>query len=197
MRGAGSRIDGGIGVPTMNRRNNLLSFLAIVDYYGFDFVNVRWNRGLDVLGRGGTAEVRELFITDKKRFAYKRNRALATIQPDDVLVNHKDLHGGRDSELAEKLFNEMVSEVTILGHPLIRHHQNIVGLAGIYWELSEKSDPWPVLVFDKANRGDMWAFGTSPMGLQMNLKDRLGICLDIAQAMTALHELGLFRTKLD
>lgn len=39
-RGAGSRTEGGIGVPSMNKHNNLISFLAIVEYYGFDFINV-------------------------------------------------------------------------------------------------------------------------------------------------------------
>jgi hypothetical protein len=195
MRGAGSRTDGGIEVPTMNEHNNLLSFLAIVDYYGFDFIDVKWKQGLDVLGRGGTAEVRELFITDKKMFAYKRHRALAAVQSNDPGIKRRNLNGGRYPELIEKIFNEMVSEVTVLGHPLIRNHQNIVGLAGVYWELSDGSDPWPVLVFDKAHHGNMWSFATSPEGLQMSFKDRLGICLDIAQAISALHELGMSHTK--
>lgn len=191
MRGAGTRTDGGIGVPTMNEHNNLLSFLAVVEYYDFDYIDVKWKQGLDVLGAGGTATVRELYITENYMLAYKRHKALEALQYDKFGEKKKNLSDSASPDLAEKVFNEMVAEVTVLGHPLIRNHQNIVGLAGIYWEIAENSVPWPILVFDKAHRGDLWSFAKSSEGLQMNFKDRLGICLDIAQAISALHALGM------
>lgn len=178
-------------VPTMNQNNNLLSFLAMVQYYSFDFLDAAWADGLEPLGRGGTAEVRELFIHQKRRYAFKRHRVLTS-----SIVNVSTFD--QASEIAEskmrrneKVFNEMVAEVTILGHPVIRNHQNFVRLEGVYWELdADQSDPWPVLVMEQADLGDLWSFATSEEGIATTFDDRIGICVDLAQAVYTLHENG-------
>ena len=64
---------------------------------------------------------------------------------------------------------------------------------GIHWEIpSDGSDPWPVLVLEKAGLGDLWSFARSEEGRAMSIEKRLGICLDIAQAISTLHEHGMF-----
>ena len=54
-------------------------------------------------------------------FAFKR-----------ITLADKSRLGTQDEE---KAFNTLVHEISILSHPLIRHHQNIVNLEGICWEI--------------------------------------------------------------
>ena len=190
--GLGSHGDiDGIKVPSMNKHNNLLSFLAVVQYYGIDFHSVKWRDGLDPVGFGATAEIRDRFVSRKTGFAFKRHRAITSVHPENS--DHDEDNDGKDEIIKrrEKIFNELVSEVTILGFPPIRYHQNFIRLEGVYWEIpSNNSYPWPVLVLEKADFGDLWSFARSPEGRQMSMKERLGVCLDVAQAIVTLHENG-------
>ena len=53
----------------------------------------------------------------------------------------------------------MIAEMTILMRRDIRRHQNIITFVGACFELSSVSDEvWPVLVFTKANPGDLHTF---------------------------------------
>jgi len=181
--------ESGIKVPTMNEHNNLLSFLAIFQYYLFDFLTFRWKDGLDPIGHGGTADVRGLLVTEQNTFAYKQHKELILV--DSTVYKPENSGIGQAERVHEKIFNQMVSEVTILGHPLIRNHQNIIRLEGAYWEVpTDGSPPWPILVFERADLGDLWSFAKSAEGLEMSFEKRLGICLDVTQAVSALHNLG-------
>lgn len=44
-----------------------------------------------------------------------------------------------DFQDEEKAFNALVSGISTLSHPLIRHHQNIVKLEGICWEIRQRN----------------------------------------------------------
>jgi len=68
----GSRGDiDGMKVPSMNKHNNLLSFFAVVQYYGIYFHSIKWGDGLDPVGLGATAEIRDRFVSRKRGFAFK------------------------------------------------------------------------------------------------------------------------------
>jgi hypothetical protein len=173
----------------MNKHNDLLSFLSVVQHFNFDFLELKWTDGMAPLGNGANAEVRELFIMDKLELAFKRHRALMPQSSPGRNYNGHEQCSTQSRE--ERIFNEMVAEVTILGHPVVQHHQNFVKLRAVYWELLPGvTQPWPVLVLEKADIGNLWFFGSSLEGLQMSIEQRLTICLDIGSAVSVLHDNG-------
>ena len=143
----GSRGDiDGMKVPSMNKHNNLLSFFAVVQYYGIYFHSIKWGDGLDPVGLGATAEIRDRFVSRKRGFAFKRHRAITSVHSENS--DHDEDSDGNDEIIKrrEKIFNELVSEVTILGYPPIRYHQNFIQLEGVYWEIpSDNSIHGPFL----------------------------------------------------
>jgi hypothetical protein len=163
-------------VPTMNRHNNLLSFLAIAQYYGFELIPVKWHEALDPLGQGATAEVRQAFVTSTTTFAFKRAIFMRPFSNDS------------DLEHFEKVCNALVSEISVLGHPSIRYHPNIIALEGVYLEIAaDNPNVWPVLILEKAPLGDLQSLMCSEEGRKMSIVEKLQICLDIASAIMAMH----------
>lgn len=61
-----------VKIPSMNQHNSLISFLAVVQYYGFNFLAITWRQGLDKLGVGATAEVRQALLNLDTAFAFKQ-----------------------------------------------------------------------------------------------------------------------------
>ena len=76
----------------------------------------------------------------------------------------------------------------MLGHQSIRGHPNINRLEGICWDIEpERERVWPVLVFDKSIYGDLEAFMKLGAGRNMDLRNRLELCVGIATAVSDLH----------
>ena len=162
----------------MNAHNDCISFLAIAQYYEVDFVSVTWETGRGKVGSGATSEIWQSGASRNVDFAFKRTR-----------LAEKSSADSRDEE---KAYNALVSEISILRHPLIQHHQNIVNLEGICWETPAQSEKvCPVLLLEKAQLGDLQSFMLSTEGRAMQMHERLGICSDVANAIIALHSNGM------
>jgi serine/threonine protein kinase len=85
-------------------------------------------------------------------------------------------------------FQALISEVLVLGHPLIRKHPNIIRLEGICWDFPPGDDRvWPVLVFEKAQNGDLARFLNSDPGKHINFENRLKLCANVAAALKFMH----------
>ena len=162
----------------MNPHNDCISFLAVAQYYEVDIVSVTWEIGRGTVGSGATSEIWQSGASRYIDFAFKRTKLAARSSTDR-----------RDEE---KAYNPLVSEISILRHPLIQHHQNIVNLEGISWEIPVQSEKvWPVLLLEKAQLGDLESFMLSEKGRATAIQDRLVICSDIANALVALHLNGM------
>ncbi|KAL9042207.1 MAG: hypothetical protein Q9214_003853 [Letrouitia sp. 1 TL-2023] len=163
-----------IEIPTMNAHNDFISFLAVAQFYGIDFVSLVWNRGDGPVVKGGTSDIWQGNYDIRTDFIFKRSTL------DDKFV--------LDSQHEERVFNALVSEISMLSHPLLRYHQNIVNLEGICWEIPQQGHKvWPVLILEKAQLGDLKSFMSSGEGKLTSLQDRLGLCGDIASALIAMH----------
>lgn len=161
-------------LPTMSLHNDFISFLAVAQHYDIDFVSLAWQPGLGNIGIGGTSEVWQLHVDVRTSLAFKR-----------FSLADESHHDPRDEE---KAFNTMVSEISVLGHPLLRHHQNIVDLLGICWEFPLGSHKiWPVLILEKAELGDLQSFMSSEEAKTLTLDEKIGLCTDIASAIVAMH----------
>lgn len=148
---------------------DFIGFLALVQWREVDVLPITWQPALDSVGAGGTAEIRQSLFNLQLSFAFKRIH-LERLCPCDY----------------RNAFRTLISEVLVLGHPVIRRHPNIIRLQGICWDV-RPDKVWPVLVFKKSQYGDLKRFMTSEPGEQMGIKDRLKLCRDIAAAILSMH----------
>jgi hypothetical protein len=149
---------------------DLLTFLAVVQKAQVDILPITWQSARQPIGAGNTSSVNEALITLQTSFAFK-------------CVSDKQK---RDKPEA-KIFQAFISEITVLGHPLIRKHPNIVELQGICWDVPSDNEVWPVLVFEKTQFGDLYNFLTLPVGRDLCTAERLKLCGDVGVAIIDMH----------
>jgi hypothetical protein len=148
---------------------DFLTFLGIAQSLKIDFLPTTWQPALDTVGLGGTAEIRQALLNLQMSFAFKR---LISTQPAERAKN----------------FQALIAEISVLGQSSIRDHPNIIKLEGICWDIiPETGNVWPVLVFEKAQLGDLLAFMEQGAGKTLSLEDRLQLCVDIATAVADMH----------
>lgn len=167
-----------IEIPSMNPHNDHISFLAIAQHYEVDFVSMTWEKGRGKIGSGATSNIWQSSPSLRSEFAYKRTKLASKTS-----VTSQD---------EEKAFNALVSEVSVLRHPSLRYHQNIVNLEGICWETPQHTTTvWPVLILEKAQLNDLETFMLSNEGRSMSIHQRLGLSSDVGNALIALHRNGM------
>lgn len=168
-------------------RYDLMTFLGVAQKLEIDFLPITWQPGLDRIGRGATAEIREASMSLQASFAFKRPIFQSSFEFD---------------ELEDRILPSLIAEISILGHPLIRQHPNIIQLEGICWEVfsgegesvsrdrpiqSAKGGIVPVLVFEKTNHGDLRGFMMNHTGKQLGFTERLEMCIAVAKAVADMH----------
>ncbi|KAL4953188.1 hypothetical protein BDW69DRAFT_9065 [Aspergillus filifer] len=150
--------------PEVRADNNLpsiplsiLEFLAIIQRLELDILPLTWQPALSTIGEGATAYIWQSQFVQHDNFAFKRMRPATKV---------------------ERVWSirALIAEVTILGQPSIRTHPSISPLQGICWDVDEMTDEaWPVLVFGKANNGDLDAFMES-RGPRLQSHYRVALC---------------------
>jgi hypothetical protein len=150
------------------RSYNFISILALAENLNFDFLPTTWLPAIGTLGVGGTAEIRQDLVNMQMSFAFKRT----TLDRDNA-------------------FRALYSEISVLGHPAVRTHKNIIKLEGICWDVSPgDSAVWPVLVFQKSTCGDLRQFMHSEAGRVLPVADVLSLLTDVANGIACLHMSG-------
>lgn len=149
---------------------DLISFLGVVQGCGVELLPITWQPALSLLGVGVTSRVSQSQVHRQLSFAYKRMRAT----------------GLQDVGSA---YQYAISEVRALTMPRVRAHPNVVDLEGVCWEIIGTT-AIPVLVFPKAEYGNLRAFMESEPGQSLPLCGRKSLCVDIANALMVLHESG-------
>ena len=163
--------------PTTTSGHNFLTFLAVTQFYKVDILPFTWEFALESAGPSGTAKIYESRLDVNRDFVFKRM-----------------YHGQSDAD-DMKIYNALVSEMSILCHPLLRQHPYIIKMKGISWEISEKGDGvWPVIVLDKAPLGDLNYFLNTEEGKNLIFEKRVDLCAGIASAIRALHGCSMFIT---
>ncbi|KAK5634956.1 hypothetical protein RRF57_010668 [Xylaria bambusicola] len=150
---------------------NFLSFLATAQALHVPFLPITWEAARQDIGFGGTSRIHQSLLNIQTSFAFKRIH-----DPE------------KQQKTEEQLFRALIIEILVLGHPAIREHPNIAHLQGICWDISPKDDkPWPVLVFEKSQYGDLYNFAKSPRGRELGISQRLKLCVDIGTAIMDIH----------
>lgn len=152
----------------ITRKFDILSFLSVAQALQIRFVGINWDVARQEIGGGGSSRVNEGVANIQASFAFKRVR--------------------EKSERDAGIFQTLTNEITVLGHDAIRAHPNIVQLQGISWDIPREQDrPWPVLIFEKAELGDLFEFTSSNKGRKMRIEERLKLCIDIGVAIMDMH----------
>ena len=152
---------------------DFLDFLGVAQTLKVDFLPLIWQPALDSVGEGGTAIIRQALMNVRMAFAFK--------------------HLKRPETMTEEIqtWRVLTAEISILSHPAIRRHPNVVNIEGICWDVAaDEGKVWPVLVFEKTEYGDLKRFMTKGAGNQLNIKARLDILFDVAHAVRDLHASG-------
>ncbi len=158
---------------SMELHCDFMSFLAICQWREIDILGITWQSALNRIGSGATAHIHQSEINPQTSFAFKRI-TLSTFGSDE-----------------QSIFRALISEVLVLGHPVVRGHANIVKLMGVCWDIAGNDDGaytvWPVLVYEKAECGDLCQFMESETGKGLSFDQRLELCIDIGTALMVMH----------
>ena len=180
-------------------RCDLITFLGVAQKLRIQLLPITWHPALDRIGQGATAEVREAIATINFSFAFKRPVVGSSFEFDFEAFERR-------------LLPCLIDEISILGHPRMRKHPNIIDLEGICWEIiSEKGmrisreipvdfttggqGIVPVLVFQKSEHGDLYHFMKQDGGKELSFSDRIAICIDVARGVAEMHSQGRLLLK--
>ena len=178
-------------------RHNLITFLGVAQKLGIELLPMTWQPALERIGQGATAEIRESIATINFSFAFKRPSIRSSLSIE---------------EFEHRVLPCLIDEISILGHPRIRKHANIIDLEGICWEIvcatgmrmsreipvdftTRDQGIMPVLVFQKSKYGDLYHFMMQGRGRELGFSDTIDICIDIARAIAEMHSQGRLSTE--
>lgn len=155
---------------SIDPHTDLISLLTVIQKCEVEFLTTTWQPALESLGEGAIAEVSQSLVNRRLGFAYKRS-------------------SDEDSDRLPASFKHMISEILALESPQVRLHPNVAHLEGVCWEV-KNGFALPVLVFQKAELGDLRAFLQSERSAGLDFDARLQVCLGIAKGVASLHDSG-------
>jgi hypothetical protein len=162
-------------ITSANIQIDLISMLSVAQQYKVDFLPITWLHALGPLGQGASAEISQSLINLQTSFAFKRTHSPMAATPYTSYEVDPNLRA-------------LFSELLVLENPLIRRHPNIIDLQGICWDIkSEGEDVRPVLVFERAQLGDLQMFLDSEDGRNSLFDTRIELCIEIAKAIMTMH----------
>lgn len=150
-----------------NADYGFIALLGLIQRLGIEILPLTWQAARGSLeedgrgGRGGQAKIYQSEISPGASFAFKR-------------FSRNDYH-------------EIVSELLILTHEVVRKHPYIIHLEGLCWDVRGDDDVRPVLVFEKSSLGDLFYFMKAGGGEMMSINNRLRLCVEIGIAIRDMH----------
>lgn len=164
---------------------NFITLLAAAQTLGMPFLRITWQPKRPSLGEGGTSQIGQALMNLQTSLAFKR------VSERDKLKTPK-----------EEILRRCINEMTVLWHPAVRSHPNVLELQGICWDIppktqrhAEAASPassddetvWPVLVFEKSHFENLYHFARLPVGRELDVTDRLKICRQIGEAIAHMQ----------
>ena len=102
----------------------------------------------------------------------------------------KHLKQSLSVEQESRNLRALIAQVSILGHPAIQLHPNIVTIEGSWDVINGGEKIRPVLVFEKTPCGVLKPFTTSGSVKELRFRDKLDIPFDVALAIKDWHAIG-------
>jgi Protein kinase domain len=102
----------------------------------------------------------------------------------------KTVETGNLSEMARQRLKHLCMEISVLMHPPLAAHRNIIKLLG-FTQFPPNETTLPSLIMEGAEYGTLDEFLTSSVFERNNQTHQNQICADIADGLYALHECGI------
>lgn len=164
---------------------DLIAFLAVVQMMKVAILPITWQPAQEAIGKGGSGSINQASINSQTSLAFKR-------VSDGLKQKLKCASSEQEQKrLRADIFRALINEITVLSHPKLRNHQNIVELQGICWDV-EDNEVWPVLVFEKAQFGDFENFLELPVARDLSSTEKLSLCIDVGIAFIDMHSQGKY-----
>jgi hypothetical protein len=148
---------------------DIVSFLALAQQCGLDLLPIKWQPALGVLGKGGTAAVNQSLINVQMSYAFKRVLPLRAVKSG---------------------FREWASELLILCHSWMRTNYHIARLEAFCLEVLKDGRVSPVLIFEKAELGDLEHFVTLEEANAISFDGWLKLCLGLGGTLHNMQWFG-------
>ena len=158
---------------------DLIAFLTIAQKLGIDVLSIDGRSIGALAGKGGTSRVTQRQMDVQTSFAFK------------YFSSRQRLEFQRGKLSEAEVFQTLINEISVLAHPKVRWHANIVELQGVCWDIPADYEVWPILVFEKSQHGDLFNFLHSPIGRDISFTQRLELCIDVGTAIIDMHSLGM------
>ena len=108
--------------------------------------------------------------------------------PPIIALKTPLLEGDANSPSNRGIFTSMATELQILRDVDIYNQANIVTLLGVCWQTDSDERMLPVFVMEATEIGNLKTFlGERTVGLE----EQVGLCIDIATGVSALHDKGV------
>lgn len=155
--------------------DNLIRLLQHAIANQIPILPLTWEPAFERLGReGAVGTVNQNLLNAKISLAFKRFKEY----PSDPRMSQ--------SEFRDLQYEAVISELTVFGcRPVLLHHC-IIEFVGLSFEIClSQNDVRPVLVFTKANKGDLATFRDSIDDLGEDVM--IATCGEIAKGIHVLH----------
>ena len=146
-------------------RCGFLALLTVTQALGIEILPIDWEQGLPPFAHGGQSSINQALVKADYSLAFK------------CIRNVKEANN----------LDKVIEEISVLGQPMFRNRRDIIQLEGVSWDVAPDGKVWPVLVFEKSEIGDLWAFTQSKAGKALSLLERIGICKAMAAALQFMH----------
>lgn len=158
--------------------HEVFRFYSMALGFGVYILPLVWNPSLEQLGEGATGRISQSPFNKAASFAFKRFSPWR-IQSGLSKENFRSLQ-----------YQSMISEIAALQDLPLYNHPNVVSLYGLSWEILNDKEVLPVLVFKKAECGDLENFLSLPEAADLTIENRMAICGEISRALLTMHERG-------
>lgn len=151
---------------------DLIYFCGAVQALGLDFLPMYWQPRRGLIGSGAT---RQSLVGVEVSLAFKA-------------INLGDVSRIRTPRDLKSMYMFLLAEIQLMGRLPILDSPYIHKVEGVCWNLNIMTGVAdPILVYQKANHGDMYHFMTSGQGKSLGFLDRVQICRDIALGLMTLQ----------
>ncbi|KAJ6439088.1 kinase-like protein [Purpureocillium lavendulum] len=157
---------------------DVITFLAVASNLDIPLLPFTWQPYREQVGHGASGDVREALVDTKTSLAFKLVKGCDKVHTKSEIT-----------------FRVLLNELTVLSQPQIREHPHIVKLLGVAWDVSQTSQVWPALVFEKSHFGSIYHFSTLPAWEELKVTERLDLCLQIGSAIAEMHHYGRARDE--
>ncbi|KAK6527425.1 hypothetical protein TWF694_004414 [Orbilia ellipsospora] len=168
--------------------------------YGIEFALLGvllGDSGPELKEPAGKGSYFDVTITNSDRLLKSRyipNIGINPSLPELVAVKVPYITDDINSPRSRKLWTSITKEVQILRNDYLAQRPEIVKLFGVCWAHGDSTgdNVLPALILEAAELGDMDSFFFHQVGQkEVTIRKALGLCIDIATGIQAIHEIGV------